>query len=131
MPKIASVQVCIARVPLDNVTSIASRTIHDRHYALVKIQSVDGVEGIGFCYVGNTAGHLATVAVSELLAPILIGQEFHLHRGTLGANVSRILATGTSGHCDACNKYSRHCTLGSQCPYRKNASVQFHGVLDQ
>src|SRR4051812_46613509 len=75
MPQIESVAVCVARVPLDNVTSFATRTVSARDYCLVKIRSTDGVEGIGFCYAGSTGGRIAQVAVEELLAPRLIGQE--------------------------------------------------------
>jgi L-alanine-DL-glutamate epimerase-like enolase superfamily enzyme len=75
MPTISSVSVCVARVPLDTVTSFATRTVSARDYCLVKVRSVDGVEGIGFCYVGSAGGNLAKVAVEELLAKKLIGQE--------------------------------------------------------
>jgi L-alanine-DL-glutamate epimerase-like enolase superfamily enzyme len=75
MPKIASVSVCIARVPLDRVTSFATRTVSARDYCLVKVASTDGVAGVGFCYVGSTGGRIAQAAVEELLAPRLLGQE--------------------------------------------------------
>jgi L-alanine-DL-glutamate epimerase-like enolase superfamily enzyme len=75
MPKIESVSVCVARVPLDAVTSFATRTVSARDYGLVKVRSTEGVEGIGFCYVGSAGGRLCKVAVEELLAPKLIGQE--------------------------------------------------------
>src|SRR6202011_237852 len=42
---------------------------------LVKILSSDGVEGLGFCYAGNSAGRIVHAAVCELLAPMLIGQD--------------------------------------------------------
>jgi L-alanine-DL-glutamate epimerase-like enolase superfamily enzyme len=75
MPRIHSVSVCVARVPLDHVTSFATRTVSARDYCLVRVRSMDGVEGIGFCYVGSAGGNIARVAVEELLAPKLIGQE--------------------------------------------------------
>jgi L-alanine-DL-glutamate epimerase-like enolase superfamily enzyme len=75
MSKIESVSVCIARVPLDTATSFATRTVSARDYALVKVRSVDGVEGIGFCYVGSAGGRIAQIAVEELLAPRLVGQD--------------------------------------------------------
>lgn len=75
MPTIKSIEVCAARVPLDKVTSFSNRTVVDRHYGLVKIRSADGIEGIGFCYVGSAAGELFRVAVEELLAPVLIGRD--------------------------------------------------------
>jgi len=75
MARIQSVSICIARVPLANATSFATRTVSARDYCLVKVRSTEGIEGIGFCYVGSTAGRIAQVAVVELLAPRLIGQE--------------------------------------------------------
>ncbi|HSC93974.1 MAG TPA: mandelate racemase/muconate lactonizing enzyme family protein [Burkholderiales bacterium] len=75
MPTIQSVSVCVARVPLEHATSFATRTVSARDYGLVKVRSRAGVEGIGFCYAGSTAGNLVKVAVEELLAPRLIGQE--------------------------------------------------------
>jgi L-alanine-DL-glutamate epimerase-like enolase superfamily enzyme len=75
MPTIQSIEVCVARVPLEKVTYLSNRTVVDRHYGLVKIRSTDGVEGIGFCYVGNAAGEIFRVAVEQLLAPVLIGRD--------------------------------------------------------
>ena len=75
MPKIQSVSVCVVRVPLDNATSFATRTVLHRDYCLVKVRSTEGVEGIGFCYIGSNGGTLGQVAVEELLAPKLIGQD--------------------------------------------------------
>jgi L-alanine-DL-glutamate epimerase-like enolase superfamily enzyme len=81
MPKIESVAVCIARVALDNVTSFATRTVAARDYCLVKVRATDGLEGIGFCYVGSAGGTIAKAAVEELLAKKLIGQESHRVEG--------------------------------------------------
>lgn len=75
MPRIESVQVAAVRVPLDRVTSFATRTVTARDYGLVKVRSSDGVEGIGFCYVGSSGGPLVVAAVKELLAARLIGQD--------------------------------------------------------
>ena len=47
MPIIQSIEVCVARVPLNKVTYLSNRTVVDRHYGLVKLRSTDGVEGIG------------------------------------------------------------------------------------
>jgi len=75
MPRISSISVCVARVPLDRVTSFATRTVKAREYCLVKVRSGDGAEGIGFCYAGTAGGNLVQAAVQELLAPLLLGQE--------------------------------------------------------
>jgi hypothetical protein len=39
MAKIQSIQIAIARVPLDKVTSFATRTVKARDHALVKVRS--------------------------------------------------------------------------------------------
>ncbi len=75
MTKIESVSSCAVSIPLDQVTSFATRTVSERHYLLVKVRGDDGTEGIGFCYVGSKAGALGTVAVRELLAPVLLGED--------------------------------------------------------
>jgi len=74
---IVKVEACTVRVPLDRVTSFATRTVHARDYALVRVRTGDGVEGIGFCYAGSAAGQLVTIAVRELLAPVLMGHDSH------------------------------------------------------
>jgi len=39
------------------------------------VRSSDGIEGIGYCYAVNTSGRLLAAAVSDLLAPLVVGQE--------------------------------------------------------
>lgn len=75
MPRIASVSVCAVCVPLDCVTSFATRVVNAREYCLVKVRTTEGIEGIGFCYGGNAAANIVRVTVEELLAPQLIGEE--------------------------------------------------------
>jgi L-alanine-DL-glutamate epimerase-like enolase superfamily enzyme len=48
-----------------------------RDYSLVRIETEAGATGIGFCYGGSSAGGLVSLAVRELLAPLLIGEESH------------------------------------------------------
>jgi L-alanine-DL-glutamate epimerase-like enolase superfamily enzyme len=48
---------------------------------LVKVRGKDGNEGIGFCYVGSAGGDIAKIAVEQLLAPKLIGQNSHRSEG--------------------------------------------------
>lgn len=75
MPSIRSISVCAARVPLDLPTSFSTRTVRARDYCLVRVRSAEGVEGIGFCYVGTAGANLAAMAVEQLLAPMLLGQD--------------------------------------------------------
>ena len=48
MPVIESVAVAACEVPLDRVTSFATRTVSARHYGLVKVRSTDGQEESDF-----------------------------------------------------------------------------------
>lgn len=75
MPIIESVQVCAAAIPLDQVTSFSNRSVNTRHYGLVKVRSKEGMEGIGFCYIGSAGGQIFTAAVEHLLAKVLIGKD--------------------------------------------------------
>jgi L-alanine-DL-glutamate epimerase-like enolase superfamily enzyme len=75
MAIIESVSVCIARVPLDRPVTFATREVKAREYCLVRVRSTDGEEGLGYCYAVNSAGRLLSVAVTDLLAPRLVGQD--------------------------------------------------------
>lgn len=97
MARIQSVSVCVARIPLDTVTSFATRTVSARDYCLVKVRSSDGVEGMGFCYVGSAGGNIAKIAVEELLAPRLIGQDSLRVEGLWQEMYQESLLQGRSG----------------------------------
>lgn len=97
MAKIQSVSVCVARVPLEHVTSFATRTVSARDYCLVKVRSTEGIEGIGFCYVGSAGGNIARVAVEELFAPKLIGQDSLRSEGLWQEMYQESLLQGRSG----------------------------------
>jgi L-alanine-DL-glutamate epimerase-like enolase superfamily enzyme len=97
MPIIESISVCSATVPLDRVTAFAMRTVTKRDYGLVKVRSSDGVEGIGFCYVGNAAGELVRVAVEQLLAGVLIGKDSYAIEGLWQAMYQEALLQGRAG----------------------------------
>ena len=97
VPQIESVQVAVARVPLDRPTSFSTRTVTERHYGLVKVRSSDGHEGIGFCYAGSRGGDLVKVAVEQLLAPLLVGQESRRSEGLWQEMYQESLLQGRSG----------------------------------
>jgi L-alanine-DL-glutamate epimerase-like enolase superfamily enzyme len=63
----------------------------------VKIRSVDGVEGIGFCYVGSRAGAIVKTAVEQLLGPLLIGKESRQTEGLWQTMYQEALLQGRSG----------------------------------
>jgi L-alanine-DL-glutamate epimerase-like enolase superfamily enzyme len=97
MPIIESISVCAAGVPLDKVTSFATRTVTTRHYGLVKVRSTDGVEGIGFCYVGSSGGELLRAAVEQLLAPVLVGKDSYAVEGLWQTMYQEALLQGRAG----------------------------------
>lgn len=97
MPKVASISVCTARVPLDHVTAFATRTVSARDYGLVKVRSAEGVEGIGFCYAGSSAGALVQKAVEDLLAAKIIGQESTRTEGLWQEMFQESLLQGRAG----------------------------------
>jgi L-alanine-DL-glutamate epimerase-like enolase superfamily enzyme len=74
-PTIRSVEARTIRVPLDVPTSFSTRQVHHRDYAIVRVTTEDGLQGIGFCYGGSDAGSIVTHAVRALFAPLLVGED--------------------------------------------------------
>lgn len=60
-------------IPLRKPLAFSTRYVERREYTLVRVRTADGVEGIGYCYCGNRAGHLVTEFVRELLRDHVIG----------------------------------------------------------
>jgi L-alanine-DL-glutamate epimerase-like enolase superfamily enzyme len=73
--KIVSVYARTVRIPLEIPTAFAQRQVTAREYSLVKIRTDDGIEGIGHCYGGHSGGSVVTLAVRELLAPLVTGAD--------------------------------------------------------
>lgn len=94
---IKKVEACTVVIPLDNPTSFSTRTINERHYTLVRLKTKDGVEGIGYTYVGNKAGHLATLAVRDLLRANVVGKNTDDVEGIWDAMFSDSLLHGRRG----------------------------------
>ncbi|MDR2696145.1 MAG: mandelate racemase/muconate lactonizing enzyme family protein [Deltaproteobacteria bacterium] len=97
MAKIESVSVCIAAVPLDKPVSIATRTLTSRQYCLVKVRSVDGVEGLGYSLALNSSGSILAKAVTDLLAPVVVGQESLKVEGLWASMYQEALLQGRTG----------------------------------
>lgn len=72
---ISTIETRIVRVPLDRVTSFATRQISARDYVLVSVADENGVRGNGFCYAGASGGELVSTAVASLLGPVLPGRD--------------------------------------------------------
>ncbi|MBN3801930.1 mandelate racemase/muconate lactonizing enzyme family protein [Paraburkholderia sp. Ac-20336] len=97
MPKISSIDVCTASVPLDRATSFSNRSVAVRHYGLVKVRSDDGVQGIGFCYIGSSAGRIFDEAVAALLAPVVLGRDSYDIEGIWSSMYQESLLQGRAG----------------------------------
>jgi L-alanine-DL-glutamate epimerase-like enolase superfamily enzyme len=72
--RIVAVEARTVRVPLRRPTSFSTRQVLARDYALVRVRTADGGDGIGLCYCGTRAGELVTSAVRLLFAPLLLGK---------------------------------------------------------
>ena len=83
-------------MPLENVTSFATRTVSARDYGLVRVRAA-GVEGIGFCYAGSSGGTLVAHAVERLLAPLLLGRDSLLVEGHWQRMFEETLLHGRAG----------------------------------
>lgn len=95
--RITAVEACTVRVPLDQVTSFATRTVAARDYGLVRVRTAEGLEGIGFCYAGSRSGGLVAKAVRELFAPMLIGEDPHRVEGHWERMYQESLLQGRAG----------------------------------
>src|SRR5690625_2277994 len=72
--KITKVITQWVRIPLERPIGWSIKTIKHREHLLVRIQSDQGVEGVGFC-LQDISGKAAKAAMDDLLAPILIGED--------------------------------------------------------
>ena len=75
--RITSIDACTCIVPLEKGVAFATRAVMERHYTLVRVRTDAGAEGLGFCYSGNRAGHLSTLAVRDLLRDVAVGRDSH------------------------------------------------------
>jgi L-alanine-DL-glutamate epimerase-like enolase superfamily enzyme len=72
---IVRVQAKVVCLPLQNPVAIATRTVSERHWLFVKVTTLDGVEGLGFSYVGYDNGSIAEQIVEQLLTPVVQGKD--------------------------------------------------------
>ena len=70
---IKRIQAKVVRLPLATPVAIATRVVTERFWLFVKITTADGVEGLGFSYVGYDNGHIAEQVIELFLTPILLG----------------------------------------------------------
>ncbi|MFQ5872387.1 MAG: mandelate racemase/muconate lactonizing enzyme family protein [Dehalococcoidia bacterium] len=75
--KVTGLEACTCVVPLDTGIAFSTRSVGERHFTLVRVLTDTGTEGIGFSYIGHKAGHLATLAVRDLLKDVVVGRDPH------------------------------------------------------
>jgi L-alanine-DL-glutamate epimerase-like enolase superfamily enzyme len=97
MTKISKIRCCALRIPLDVATAFSQRAVTERYYAIVEIEGDDGHKGIGFCYAGSAGGKLVSLAVRELFAAKLIGQDAHRVEGLWQEMYQEALLQGRAG----------------------------------
>lgn len=97
MPLIESISTCLARVPLSSPVTFSTRTVAAREYCLVRVRADDGMEGIGYCYAVNTSGRLLCAAITELLGPLIIGQDSLRIEGLWQSMYQEALLQGRAG----------------------------------
>ncbi|HXN55818.1 MAG TPA: mandelate racemase/muconate lactonizing enzyme family protein [Myxococcales bacterium] len=95
--EIVSVEARTIRIPLEHPTSFSTREVLARDYALVRVRTADGQEGIGFCYGGSRAGELVSIAVRLLFAPLLRGKSAHRTEGLWEQMYQESLLQGRAG----------------------------------
>jgi L-alanine-DL-glutamate epimerase-like enolase superfamily enzyme len=97
MAKVVSVEARTVHVPLDQPTAFARRQVTGRDYTLVRIRTDDGLEGIGHCYAGHAGGAVVSLAVRELVAPMLIGADPHATEKLWAELYQALLLHGRAG----------------------------------
>jgi L-alanine-DL-glutamate epimerase-like enolase superfamily enzyme len=95
--EIVSVEARTVRIPLEHPTSFSTREVLGRDYALVRVRTADGQEGLGFCYGGSRAGELVSTAVRLLFAPLLRGKSAHQTEGLWEQMYQESLLQGRAG----------------------------------
>ena len=72
--EITEVEAFAVSIPLDSPVSFATRTIEERDHAIVYVRTDEGHEGLGYS-LGYGGATLVASAVSELLEPMLVGED--------------------------------------------------------
>ncbi len=97
MARIVSVEARSVRVPLARPTAFANRKLTSRDYALVRIRTDDGLEGIGHCYAGHAGGGLVAQAVRDLLTGSVVGADPHASEQIWRRLYQEVLLHGRAG----------------------------------
>jgi L-alanine-DL-glutamate epimerase-like enolase superfamily enzyme len=96
MGRIDTVRAAALAIPLATPTRIATRLLQAREFVLVWIES-EGLTGIGYTYAGTVGGRLVREAITDLLAPLLVGMEASLIDQHWTAMYQEVLLIGRRG----------------------------------
>ncbi|GEO24486.1 racemase [Alicyclobacillus acidoterrestris] len=62
-------------IPLRQPARISTRDLFAREYVLVKIQTDEGVDGVGYIYAGTKGATIVALMVNQFCTPLLVGQD--------------------------------------------------------
>ena len=96
MAAITDVRAVALSIPLATPTRMATRTVLAREFVLVWI-AAGGVTGVGYTYAGTVGGRLVRDAVTDLLRPVVLGQEASLIDRHWAAMYQETLLVGRRG----------------------------------
>src|SRR5262245_17999262 len=91
--RIISVQAITVRLPLKRPVSFSTRRLEAREFVIVRIRTVDGIEGVGYTY----GGRLVANAVDYHLADLLVGKPAGEIQGHWQTMYQEILLIGRRG----------------------------------
>jgi L-alanine-DL-glutamate epimerase-like enolase superfamily enzyme len=74
-PVIKRIQAKVVRLPLEVPVAIATRVVTERFWLFVKVTTADGVDGLGFSYVGYDNGPIAETIIDLFLKPIVLEKD--------------------------------------------------------
>lgn len=72
---IKNIETTVFAIPLKNPARISTRYLKTREFLLLKIQTDDGLEGLGYIYVGTNGAKIVKQFIDELFTPLLLNQD--------------------------------------------------------
>jgi L-alanine-DL-glutamate epimerase-like enolase superfamily enzyme len=71
--RIESIEAQAVAVPLSVPIALATRTVEERQYVIVRVVAETGLDGVGYTYAGDSGGLWLRDGIEQLLAPRLRG----------------------------------------------------------
>lgn len=73
--KISEIKVYAIAVPLAEEVRFARRVVKERHYAIVRISTSDGIDGVGVTYCGHKGSRIVGSVIKDFFHDLLVGQD--------------------------------------------------------